>query len=75
MGARRRTLARMAVNTGIDTVVGGIPIIGDLFDIAFKSNRRNVDLLRRELRNSTSVRAASAGNRWQPRTPAEGRAR
>jgi len=75
MGARRRTLARMAVNTGIDTVVGGIPVIGDLFDIAFKSNRRNVDLLRSELKNSTSVRAASAGRRWQPPTSAEGRAR
>ena len=75
MGARRRTLARMAVNTGIDTEVGGIPVIGDLFDIAIKSNRRNVDLLRRELKNSASVRAASAGRRWQAQSFAEGRAR
>ena len=49
MGARRGTLARMAVNTGLDLTVGAIPILGDLFDMAFKANLRNVALLRREI--------------------------
>lgn len=49
MGARKRVLGRMALNTGIDTVLGGIPVIGDAFDLFFKSHRRNVALLRREL--------------------------
>lgn len=39
-------LARMLLNLGIDTVVGAIPIAGDLFDFAFRANRRNLELLR-----------------------------
>lgn len=50
VGARRRlpavVLARMLLNLGIDAAVGSIPIAGDLFDFAFKANRKNVDLLR-----------------------------
>ncbi|QFT91330.1 hypothetical protein FIU86_00625 [Roseovarius sp. THAF9] len=49
MGARKRVLGRMALNTGFDTVIGGIPLIGDAFDLFFKSHRRNFALLRREL--------------------------
>ena len=36
----------MAVNVGIDTLVGALPMLGDLFDFAWKSNRRNVQLAR-----------------------------
>jgi hypothetical protein len=43
------TLARMAVNIGIGVLVGTIPILGDIFDIAFKPNRRNYRLLRLHL--------------------------
>ena len=49
MGVRRRVLARMAANAGIDFVVGGVPILGDAFDVFFKSNRRNLALLEKEL--------------------------
>ena len=49
MGARRRTLVKMAANTGIDMTVGAIPVLGDLFDVFFKANKRNVALLRSEL--------------------------
>ncbi|RDC69928.1 DUF4112 domain-containing protein [Rhodovulum sp. 12E13] len=48
LGARKRTLGRMAVNTGIDYVIGSVPLVGDLFDIGFKGNLRNIDLLRAE---------------------------
>ncbi len=50
MGARKRVLARMAVNTGLDFIVGGIPVIGDLFDVVYKANRRNIGLLKAEIR-------------------------
>ena len=43
------TLARMAVNIGIGVLVGTIPIFGDIFDIAWKPNRRNYRLLRLHL--------------------------
>lgn len=49
MGARRRVLARMGLNTATDFVLGGVPIVGDLFDLAFKANRRNIALLKREM--------------------------
>jgi hypothetical protein len=43
------TLARMAVNIGIGVLVGTIPVLGDIFDIAWKPNRRNYRLLRLHL--------------------------
>ena len=61
LGVRNRTLPRMATNTLLDTVIGGIPLLGDLFDVAFKSNRRNVAIIRRELHRDPEVaRAAPA---------------
>lgn len=45
VGARPWTVARMLANWAIDFGVGAIPLLGDLFDIAFKSNTRNVRLL------------------------------
>lgn len=53
MGSRKRTVFKMLGNVGIDLVLGAVPLLGDLFDVAFKSNLRNIALLERELaRNS-----------------------
>jgi hypothetical protein len=41
--------ARMVANVALDTVVGAIPILGDVFDVGFKSNRRNIALVRKAL--------------------------
>lgn len=49
MGARKRTLARMAVNVAGDTVVGSIPLVGTIVDVFWKANRRNMSLLRKDL--------------------------
>ncbi|MCA1796440.1 MAG: DUF4112 domain-containing protein [Geobacteraceae bacterium] len=51
MGVPRVLLLRMAANVGIDTLVGTIPLVGDLFDMAWKSNLRNMQLLDRHLRD------------------------
>jgi hypothetical protein len=48
LGARKSTIGRMAVNTGVDYALGAIPLVGDLFDIGFKGNLRNIELLRAE---------------------------
>ena len=48
MGARKRTIARMTANSAIDLVVGGIPLLGDAFDLLFKSHKRNAALLTQE---------------------------
>lgn len=46
-GASGAVVVRMGLNILIDTVVGAIPLIGNVFDFAYKSNERNVTLLRR----------------------------
>lgn len=46
-GASPLLVLRMLGNYLIDTAVGTIPVLGDLFDIGFKANRRNVELLTR----------------------------
>lgn len=46
LGASKATLARMIGNVAIEVVVGFVPLIGDLFDMGWKSNHRNVKLLR-----------------------------
>jgi hypothetical protein len=45
-GASRKVVVLMVLNVLLDTVVGSIPVLGNLFDFAYKSNERNVRLLR-----------------------------
>jgi len=40
------TIMRMALNLGLDYVVGSLPLVGDLFDAWWKSNQMNVALLK-----------------------------
>jgi hypothetical protein len=44
-GARTVTLMRMLANVLLETVVGAIPVAGDIFHVAWKANRRNYRLL------------------------------
>jgi hypothetical protein len=41
------TLLRMASNIAVDYLLGSVPIVGDIFDAAWKSNQMNVELLKR----------------------------
>ncbi|MGJ0427859.1 DUF4112 domain-containing protein [Methylobacter sp.] len=45
MGVPRVVLMRMGVNVILDALLGAIPFFGDIFDIAFKANRKNIQLL------------------------------
>ncbi len=47
LGASRPTLVRIAGNIALDAGVGAVPILGDIFDFAWKANLRNVALLER----------------------------
>ena len=49
MGAPRHLQVRMAGNVALDFLIGLVPLVGDWFDLTFKSNRRNLDLLARHL--------------------------
>ncbi|WP_029007769.1 DUF4112 domain-containing protein [Azospirillum halopraeferens] len=62
-GLPRSLVIRMMANVGIDWAVGSIPVLGTLFDVAFKANRRNVDLLHRHLEERMARAAASPADR------------
>ena len=49
LGMSKFHLTRMAGNVGFDTLVGAIPFAGDLFDFIFKSNSRNLRIVKRWL--------------------------
>ena len=58
-GAPASVLLRMTMNVGVDTMVGSLPVVGDLFDFAWKSNARNVQLLARHVESPAQTRRAS----------------
>ncbi len=49
MGVSKLVLARMAGNVAIDTVIGTIPFAGDIFDVAYKANMKNIALLKKHV--------------------------
>jgi Domain of unknown function (DUF4112) len=52
----KATLLRMGFNIAVDYLLGVVPVVGDLFDAAWKSNQMNIELLRRR----ATVSAADA---------------
>jgi hypothetical protein len=50
----RSAIARMVVNVAIETIVGVVPFLGDLFDMAWKANTRNVEIFREALKGKRS---------------------
>ncbi|WP_232491658.1 DUF4112 domain-containing protein [Novosphingobium kaempferiae] len=49
LGMSKWQLARMTANVGFDTLVGAVPVAGDLFDFLFRSNSRNLKIIRKHL--------------------------
>ena len=60
-GLPKVAVMRMVVNIGIDTLVGSIPIFGDVFDTVWKSNRMNYNLL---VRYRAGVRRSLLARDW-----------
>lgn len=59
LGAPIVVLARMLLNLGIDLALGAVPVLGDLIDIAFRANQRNLALLERWLEQPHQTRSRS----------------
>jgi hypothetical protein len=59
LGAPRSVLVRMLGNVAADTIGGTVPLLGDAFDVAFKSNTRNLALLERALELPEETKRAS----------------
>jgi hypothetical protein len=54
-----RVIGQMVFNVAVDAAVGGVPVLGDLFDFGWKANDRNFTLLvrhRGDLPQRTSIR-------------------
>ena len=55
LGLPRWKIARMIGNLAVDTTIGAIPFAGDLFDVAFRANRRNMKILRDHLERTGAL--------------------
>ncbi len=49
LGMPKWKLWRMAGNVGVDSLIGAVPIAGDLFDFLYRSNTRNLKIIKRHL--------------------------
>ncbi|KKL96419.1 hypothetical protein LCGC14_1844670 [marine sediment metagenome] len=59
MGAPKSVLMRMVINMLIDTMVGSIPILGDVFDFIWKANQKNMLLLDKYQQNPQQTKRKS----------------
>ena len=57
-GVPRVVLWRMVLNILADALFGALPLVGDVFDVAFKANRRNLELIK------AHESPASKASRW-----------
>jgi hypothetical protein len=46
LGAPKRVITRMLANVALDGVIGAVPVAGDLFDVMWRANKRNMRILR-----------------------------
>ena len=58
LGASRWVIGRMMANTLIDTTIGAVPLVGDAFDIVFRTNMRNLTLLQKHMAKKGLTRAS-----------------
>jgi hypothetical protein len=49
LGMSKWQLIRMTANVGIDTALGAIPLVGDAFDLMFRSNSKNLRIIKKHL--------------------------
>ena len=49
LGLPKWKLARMIGNIGLDTAVGAVPVVGDVFDFLFRSNTKNLRIVKKHL--------------------------
>jgi hypothetical protein len=60
LGAPPAVLARMGLNLAVDALLGAIPLLGDLFDVGWKANVRNLALLEAHVSDPLATRRRSA---------------
>ncbi|MBA3656388.1 MAG: DUF4112 domain-containing protein [Gemmatimonadaceae bacterium] len=58
-GASRSAVMRMVGNIAVDTTIGSLPLLGDIFDMGWQSNTRNVAIMEKDL-NATDIHRHSS---------------
>lgn len=58
-GVSSLVITRMLLNIFLETIIGVIPVFGDIFDFIFKANRRNVHLMRDYIISPATVKKRS----------------
>lgn len=58
------TLLRMGLNIGIDYLIGLVPVVGDVADAWWKSNRMNLDLLRKRATVTAAEARSGRASDW-----------
>jgi len=61
-GASKPTLVKMVLNVATESLIGAIPVLGDVFDLVFRSNSRNMTLLENQL---SSPEQTTRRSRWE----------
>jgi hypothetical protein len=51
-GIPRSAVIRMVINVGVDSLLGALPLVGDIFDFAYKANVKNLQIYREALRGA-----------------------
>jgi hypothetical protein len=49
LGMSKWQLIRMTANVGVDTALGAIPLVGDAFDLVYRSNSKNLRIIKKHL--------------------------
>lgn len=65
MGAPGELKLRMLRNVALDALAGLVPVLGDLFDFAYRSNRRNLEMLLAHYRPAPVAAAAVTPSAWR----------
>jgi hypothetical protein len=63
-GVPRVTLVRMSMNIAIDYVAGSVPLVGDVFDVCWKANLKNVELLQRYMLETPAAERRARSDDW-----------
>jgi hypothetical protein len=49
LGMSKWQLIRMSANVAVDTAIGAIPFVGDAFDLVWRSNSKNLRIIKKHL--------------------------
>lgn len=58
LGVSKATIVRMIINLAIDGLFGSLPIVGDLFDIVWKANLRNIAIVEAEILKDAPLKSS-----------------